>query len=414
LIGGNGDVGILLRIFPSAKVMTAMPDLNALIQNSLVQRVLEFMKRYPGLIALFGFGSGIASFIMVDRQSRPGSWIAAILLISWVWLMVENSAVRLIAKIFKREIPQPLLRYATQMIHQESLFFVLPFFSITTTWNSGQLAFTGLLAIAALISIIDPLYYKWLAPRRWLFLALHTLTLFAALLTAMPIILHLTTAQSYKLALIAAVLLSFPSLASSFPITTWKRGLGLVAMTLAIGGAGWLLRSWVPPATLWLTEVAVSTQFDNQNRTPGESIQEVGVKQLRSGGLYAYTSINAPRGLDERIYHVWRHNGEEVDRIALDIRGGRKEGYRAWTHKQNFPPDVLGKWQVRVLTEDGQMIGVLRFEVTDRDQPAVTRKKITPAGLKPGADTPSPDAPDAEKPDDKAPADNTPDPAKTN
>jgi hypothetical protein len=394
--------------------MTAMPDFNALLQNSLVQRVLEFMKRYPGLIALFGFCSGVASFIMVDRQSRPGSWIAAILLISWLWLMVENSAVALIAKVFKREIPQPLLRYATQMIHQESLFFVLPFFSITTTWNSGQLAFTGLLATAALISIIDPLYYKWLAPRRWLFLALHTLTLFAALLTAMPIILHLTTAESYKIALIAAVVLSFPSLASSFPINTWKRGLGLVVMTLAIGGAGWLLRSWVPPATLWLTEVAVSTQFDNQNRTPGESIQAIGVNQLRSGGLYAYTSINAPRGLDERIYHVWRHNGEEVDRIALDIRGGRKEGYRAWTHKQNFPPDVLGKWQVRVLTEDGQMIGVLRFEVTDSTDPAVTRKKITPAGIKPGADTLSPDDSDAEKSDDNAPADDSSDPAKTN
>ena len=31
------------------------------------------------------------------------------------------------------------------------------------------------------MSIIDPLYYKWLAPKRSLFLALHTLTLFAAL-----------------------------------------------------------------------------------------------------------------------------------------------------------------------------------------------------------------------------------------
>ncbi|MFJ3486739.1 DUF5924 family protein [Pseudomonas sp. NPDC090202] len=391
-----------------------MPDLNAIIQHSLVQRVLEFMKRYPGLIALFGFCSGIASFILVDRQARPASWIAGVLLISWLWLMVENSAVALIAKVFKREIPQSLLRYGTQMIHQESLFFVLPFFSITTTWNSGQLAFTGLLAIAALISIIDPLYYKWLAPRRWLFLALHTLTLFAALLTALPIIVHLTTAESYKMALIAAMVLSFPSLASSFPVNTWKRGLGLVVMTLVIGGAGWLLRSWVPPATLWLTEVAVSTQFDNQNRTPGESIQEIGVNQLRSAGLYAYTSINAPRGLDERIYHVWRHNGEEVDRIALDIRGGRKEGYRAWTHKQNFPPDVLGNWQVRVLTEDGQMIGVLRFKVTDSDQPAITRKKITPAGLKPGADDSDDDDQDTGKADDTSPAESPSAPEKTN
>ncbi|MFB4391104.1 MULTISPECIES: DUF5924 family protein [unclassified Pseudomonas] len=333
----------------------------------IVQRVIELLKRYPGVIALFGFLSGIGSFILVDRQAGLASWIAILMLVSWVWLMFENALTGLFTRTFKREIPQPLLRYATQMIHQESLFFVLPFFFITTTWNSGQLVFTGLLAAAGLVSIVDPLYYKWLAPRRWLFLAMHTLTLFAALLTALPVILHLTTAQSFKLALIAAMVLSFPSLASSFPVTTWRRGVALVLMTLAVGGGGWLLRSWVPPATLWMTEVAVSTEVIN--RQPGESLDEIAASRIRSSGLYAYTAINAPRGLNERIYHVWQHNGKEVDRIALDIHGGRKEGYRAWTHKQNFPANPVGKWQVRVLTEDGQVIGVLRFEVVD-DVPA--------------------------------------------
>lgn len=331
-----------------------------------LHRLIELLKRYPGVIALGGFLSGIGSFILVDRQASLASWIAVVMLVSWVWLMLENTLTRLFARAFKREIPQPLLRYATQMIHQESLFFVLPFFFVTTTWNSGQLVFTGLLAAAGLVSIIDPLYYKWLAPRRWLFMALHTLTLFAALLTALPIILHLTTAESFKLALGIAMLLSFPSLASSFPITGWRRALAVLGLTLAVGAGGWLLRSWVPPATLWMTEVAVSTQV--QGREPGDSLKEVNVDQLRSNGLYAYTAINAPRGLDERIYHVWQFNGQEVDRIALDIHGGRKEGYRAWTHKQNFPPDPTGRWQVRVLTEDGQVIGVLRFKVTQGAQ----------------------------------------------
>ncbi|SEM64881.1 Protein of unknown function [Pseudomonas sp. ok272] len=353
--------GILCRLVPLITVNRRMPNLTL-----YVQRLLELMKRYPGVIALGGFISGVGSFILVDRQQGLATWIATIMLVSWLWLMLENSLTQLFTQVFKREIPQPLLRYATQMIHQESLFFVLPFFFITTTWNSGQLVFTGLLGAAALISIIDPLYYKWLAPRRWLFLALHTLTLFAALLTALPIILHLTTAQSFKLALGIAMLLSFPSLASIFPIRTWRGGLSVLSITLAIGAAGWFLRSWVPPATLWMTEVAISPQL--QDRTPGDSLKEISVSQLRRDGLYAYTAINAPRGLDERIYHVWKFNGQEVDRIALDIRGGRKEGYRAWTHKQNFPGNPVGDWQVRVLTEDGQVIGVLRFEVTDTRQ----------------------------------------------
>ncbi|WNW12686.1 DUF5924 family protein [Pseudomonas sp. DTU_2021_1001937_2_SI_NGA_ILE_001] len=358
-----------------------MPDWNAYLS-----RVLNLIRRYPGVIAAGGFVSGIGSFILVDRQAGLASWIAVVLLLGWLWLMVENSVVALFNRRFGKEIPQGLLRYGTQLIHQESLFFVLPFFFITTTWNSGQAVFTALLGAAGLISITDPLYYRWLAPRRWLFLALHTLTLFAALLTALPIILHLTTTESYKLALGIAVLLSIPSLASSFPVRNWRGGVMLVAVIAVIGSAGWLLRSWVPPATLWLTEVAVSTEFDNKTRTPGDSIRQISASQLRRDGLYAYTAINAPRGLQERIYHVWRRNGEEVDRIALDISGGREQGYRAWTHKRNFPQDVAGRWQVQVLTEDGQLIGVLRFEVSDTDQPLVTQPQGRIIRLKPGGD----------------------------
>jgi hypothetical protein len=327
--------------------------------------LIELLRRYPGTIAVFGFVSGVASFVLVDRQEGLAQVIAVVMLVSWIWLMLENVLTRGLARLFGFELPPPLLRYATQMIHQESLFFVLPFFVITTTWNSAQALFTGLLGAAALTSIIDPLYYKWLAPRRWLFLAYHTLTLFAVLLTALPIIFQLTTAQSYKLAMAAAVLLSFPSLAGVITVQRWWRALLVVALTLALGAAGWLLRTWVPPATLWLTEVAVSTEMDDRNREPGPRIEQITVAQLRAQGLFAYTSISAPRGLNERIYHVWQQPGETAERIALDIHGGRKEGYRAWTHKQNFPPDPLGRWYVRVVTEDGQLIGTLHFQVVE-------------------------------------------------
>ena len=331
----------------------------------LLNRLIELIRRYPGLIAAFGFVSGIASFILVDRQEGVARVIAIAMLISWVWLMLENVLSRGLVRWFGFELPPPVLRYATQLIHQESLFFVLPFFAITTSWNSGQALFTGLLGAAALVSIIDPLYYKVLAPRRWIYLAYHTLTLFAVLLTVLPLILQLTTSQSYKLAMGAAVLLSFPSLAGVVSLKRWWRGLLVVALTLALGGTGWLMRTWVPPATLWLTETAMTHELDGANRTPGQAIKQVKIAELRSQGLYAYTAISAPRGLNERIYHIWQRPGESGDRIALDIHGGRKEGYRAWTRKQNFPDNPLGPWQVRVVTEDGQLIGILRFRVIE-------------------------------------------------
>jgi hypothetical protein len=330
-----------------------------------LRRLFALIQRNPGLVAIFGFASGLASFLLVERQAELAQGLATVMLVSWLWLILENILRAQIARWFGFELPPPLLRYATQMIHQESLFFVLPFFLITTTWNSGQALFTGVLALAALVSIIDPLYYKKLAPRRWLFLIYHSFTLFAVLLTALPIIFNLTTQQSYQLALATATLLSFPSLVGIITVRRWWRGVLLVGLILALGATGWLARVWVPPATLWLTEVAVTSEFDNRNRAPGATLKQLSAAQLRSQGLYAYTAINAPRGLNERIYHVWRHNGRAGEHIALDIQGGRKNGYRAWTHKQNFPADPLGNWQVQVMTEAGQMIGVLRFKVVE-------------------------------------------------
>ncbi|HAQ74552.1 MAG TPA: DUF2914 domain-containing protein, partial [Pseudomonas sp.] len=195
----------------------------------------RLINRYPGLVALFGFCSGIASFLLVERQAGLAKVVAVVMLASWLWLMLENSLRRSLERWFGWKVPPPLLRYVTQMVHQESLFFIIPFFVITTTWNSGQALFTLLLGGAALVSLIDPLYYKWLTPRRWLYLAFHALTLFAVLLTALPIILHLSTPQSYQLALGVALLLALPSLGVLFSEWNWKSLTGALLLACEIG-----------------------------------------------------------------------------------------------------------------------------------------------------------------------------------
>lgn len=190
--------------------------------KALVARLFDtgsrFIRRYPGVVALFGFVSGVASFVLVDRQAGLAKVVALIMLVSWVWLMLEKPLRRAIHRLFGWDMPPPLLHYATQLVHQESLFFIVPFFFITTTWHSGQAVFTLLLGAAALVSLVDPLYYRWLARKRWLYLAFHSLTLFAALLTALPIMFHLSTPQSYQLALVIAVLLAIPSLGGALPV----------------------------------------------------------------------------------------------------------------------------------------------------------------------------------------------------
>jgi hypothetical protein len=136
-------------------------------------------------------------------------------------------------------------------------------------------------------------------------------------------------------------------------------------MLVGLAGGLWQGRSWVPPATLRLVEISLSQQIDPEERTAGASLDWIDAVALHRDGLYALTAVAAPRGLQEQIHHIWRHKGVEVDRITLDIAGGRKEGYRAWTHKRNFPADSIGRWQVQVVTDSGQLIGLTRFTVNE-------------------------------------------------
>ncbi len=321
------------------------------VLQTRLEPFIAYIQRYPRLLALISFVMGVGSFFLVNRQNRSAGLIATVLLVSWVWLMLENLITHKLAQRFNLAISPVLLRYITQLIHQESYFFVIPFFLVTTTWNSGQPVFIGLLVLAALSSTIDPLYYRWLAKHKMLFMGFHTLALFSVLLTALPVILQLTTTETYAFATGCTVILALPTLLRLLAEDrTWLVFLRLLTLVLALSSFLWVMRFWVPPATLWLTDMHVSQNLDSTNKAPVNPVQHLTQSQLQNKGLYAYTAIRAPRGLAEQVFHVWELNGNELDRIALKIRGGREQGYRTWTHKTVFPDNAVGQWQVQVMT----------------------------------------------------------------
>ncbi len=331
--------------------------------KKLIRRTLKIVERRPWIIPLFGFVSGAASFFLVERKQEQFAQIISILMLAgWVWIALENLLQRGISRWFGIRIPNVVFRYISQLIHQESLFFVIPFFFITTAWNTGQVFFTSVLIAAALVSIIDPIYYHWLAARRWLYFCFHGVTLFAALLTALPLIFHLPTPQSYIWSLGIAVLLTCPGLLRSMSVVWWKRVAAIVILIGSTIGFGILVRPWIPPASMWLTKVAITDRIDDRNRAPKQPFKIITSAQLHEG-IYAYTAIHAPRGLRERIYHQWIYKGKKFDKIALNISGGNEQGYQTWTHKTNFPKDAIGDWQIQVVTEANQIIGILRFKV---------------------------------------------------
>ncbi len=331
--------------------------------KNLVRRFIILIRRWPGVVAVFGFISGTASYLLVEGRESLAQIFAVLMLVSWGWLVMGNWLRAGLLKRFGLDIPPGMMHFVTQMVHQESLFFALPFFIAVTSWYHGQAIFTAVLILCALVSVIDPLYYKQLAARRSLYIAFHALALFAVLLVVLPLILLLTTTQSLGLALVIALIFSLPSLSQLLVNGQWRRLPLLLLVLMVLAGGIWLGRSWVPPAALRLAAVTISQHLDVESKEPGEEVERISQSALMQQGLYVWTAVQAPRGLREQIFHEWMHEGKALDRIALDIQGGREEGYRAWTHKLNFPDNSAGRWQVRVLTESGQLIGLGRFTV---------------------------------------------------
>lgn len=327
-------------------------------------RVGQLAIRYRLLLPVGSFALGVGSYFLIQRHAPLAQWLTALMLLGWVGLLFEGLLCRLLARYLGDRVPQILVRYAAQALHQETLFFVLPFFLATTTWLSMQALFTGLLIICAIASTIDPIYYDVIAPRRWLFFGFHALTLFAALLTGGPIFLSLTTGDSIALASIAMAICALPSFNDVIRASGWGRWLLMALLAVALGFGAWGARFWIPPATLTVETMAITPTLNTDTRQPGDDQETVSAAQL-SQGLYAFSAIKAPRGLHQGVFHVWSHDGKVLHRVALQIHGGSREGgYRSWSHINWFGDDPVGQWQVSVVTDDGQLIGRERFEVT--------------------------------------------------
>lgn len=364
----------------------ALPQNQPLVPG-LVQRVLEWLHRYRHVLAPLTFAAGVASFLLFEREARVAQALAVLLLLSFLLLLLEAPLSR------RLRLTPGLLRFAVQAIHQEAFFFSLPFFFVSTTWASGQAGFTVLVTLAGLCALWDPLYFGQIAKRRWLHFAFHAFAIFAAMLVALPMVLHLSTAQSFALSCAAIGLFTAPSLAGLRPRRGAGYWLALLAAAAVLGGLAWTSRPWVPPATLWVQQGLITRTVDTVSKNPGAALTQVPAAQMHGQGLFAYTAIAAPRGLRENIVHRWVQNGIEVDRIPMEIAGGRKEGYRAWSFKRGFPADPRGDWRVEAMTAGGQLIGRIEFTVTG-ELPAIAPPSAPP--LPAPVQEPSPLVPGAE------------------
>ena len=87
-----------------------------------------------------------------------------------------------------------------------------------------------------------------------------------------------------------------------------------------------------------------------------EPISELKQVQSDVTRIYFFTEITGLNG--HNIIHRWEYNGQVLAEVTFQVNGDR---WRTWSSK-NMLSSWLGKWQVSVLDEGGNVIETSEFE----------------------------------------------------
>jgi hypothetical protein len=94
-------------------------------------------------------------------------------------------------------------------------------------------------------------------------------------------------------------------------------------------------------------------------------------QETASSSIYVYSAIFSPQDLNLNIVHQWQYHDTNENKwitdsvINLTVIGGRNGGFRTYSMRSNLAP---GRWRVNIKTEQGQIIGSLRFNILSVDK----------------------------------------------
>ncbi len=311
-------------------------------------------------ISLSSLLGGLLTLFVFRRELPHVQWIIGYLLLLWLLFALSVQVREGFQATRAGRLALNAADYTIQTLYHGVLLFLIPAYWASTTVKSANVVFLLLLVALALLATFDPWYRVAVERLPWITNVFFLVCLFAALNVALPLV-GVPPLWALPVSAGIAVLALSPALRRSrrWP---WRRVLSVTAVVgAAAAGLVLAVRAWMPPVPLFLARAVVARDVAG-----GEPVEPLGstisVEDLR--GLVAFTAVYAPAGLRQPIAHVWRREGRVVSVVRLSpVHGGRREGFRTYSRRTVVPPDPSGRWSVDVVTDSGQLIGRLRFEV---------------------------------------------------
>jgi hypothetical protein len=336
-------------------------------------RPLALLLRRAWWLHSFGaLGFGLFVMVFARRGLEHADKLLIALAVSWALVFL---ALRFVVGAANNQEPAPTItrrglrlvtNYVIKNLYQQMFFFLVPLYASSTTWalSSRNLWLAPLLLACAVLSTLDVVFDRFIMERRALASVMYGVCLFGVLNLMLPLVLRV---PHFRALLIAAAATAPAVALLTFRVRTVFSPGGL-ALTLlaacALTAGAWFGRAFVPPAPLALVAGAVGHgTLGSHEGLPGRKrrIRATQLLQLRCG-----SELAEPGGLVEPVVHVWTFRGRTLARLRperVDDDDPRSTLLRTYFPEAAMPKDPVGPWSCRVETTEGQLVGVMPFEV---------------------------------------------------
>jgi Family of unknown function (DUF5924) len=318
------------------------------------------------LHSVWALGTGTTVVLLAHARYALVLWVGVFLALTWVSTLYFGGGRR--ARRHGPGAPPPLAHevtsYLTRVMYQETLFFLLPFYTYSTVVRSPNVVFLALLGGLAIFSCLDLVFDRWLRTRPSFGLAYFAIVAFAALNLLVPLVFGVRVRFATPVAALVAVAAAAPLALRAAPRT---RGM---LLRFVLAGAGFLtlavgVPALVPPVPLRLQRAMWASAIDRPTLALRDTLRSPASSVAAGPSLAVRLEVFAPTDLPTQVALEWKRDGVTVrESRPIDITANRS-GFRVWDawHPAGgvVPP---GEYEVVLRTRGNRVFGVARLRVT--------------------------------------------------
>ena len=284
--------------------------------------------------SLWALAQGIAVAVLAEERPDFGAWVFGLLALVWLTTLFFCRSALIAAR--PRSVRVGVASYATRVVYQQTLFFLLPFYVRSTTLASPNLAFTSMLAALALLACLDLTFDRWLRRSAAFAASFFFAVAYAALQLLLPLIARVPYTVAQPLALGLALAAALASVGLPRGRARAERLLGALPVA-ALALLLYLAPRLVPPAPL--------------------RISAFGFEE-RAASVRATVRVAAPVPVPVRVTMTWSRGGEAL-RVSRDVAiTAHGRGFRVWDElARTRLRSAAGALRVEVFTATGQLLG---------------------------------------------------------